>query len=129
MISRGSAARAAITSEGIISFKRRGFAAGNGEGTVIPRLGEEALRSVWGRALWLVAGAIAVLSAAQWLRAPSVPYLAATMAATAVAVAVAVASRARGRWVTGFVLAMAAFGVAAAVAQRSIARIDREWDA
>jgi signal transduction histidine kinase len=86
------------------------------------------LRTVWGRALWLVAGAVAVLSAAQWLRTPSVPYLAACAVATAAAFATASASRARKRWVSGFVAAMVAFVVAAAIAQRSIERIDREWD-
>src|SRR5687768_7863874 len=128
MISRGSAARAAITSDGFISFSRRGCAAGTGEGTVIPRLAEGALRSGWGRAFWLAAGAVAVLPAAQWLRTPSVPYLAACAVATALALASALVSGARRRWVGGFVLAMAAFVVAAAVAQRSIARIDNEWD-
>src|SRR5687768_11991653 len=109
MINRGSAARAASTSDGIISFRRRSFAAGNGEGAVIPRLAEGALRSVWGRAMWLVAGGIAVLSAALWLRTPSVPYLAACAVATAASLAVALASGTRRRWVAGYVFAMAAF--------------------
>jgi two-component system, NtrC family, nitrogen regulation sensor histidine kinase NtrY len=87
------------------------------------------LRSVWGRALWLVAGAVAVLSAAQWLRAPSVPYLAACAVATAAALAAALGSGVRRRWVGAFVVAMTVFVVSAAIAQRSIARIDREWDA
>ena len=87
------------------------------------------MRSVWGRVLWLVAGAVSVLTAAQWLRTPSVPYLAACVVATAAAAAIAFASGARRRWVAGFIVAMGAFTVAAAVAQRSIARIDREWDA
>src|SRR5687768_9574935 len=129
MISRGSAARAAITSDGIISFKRRGFAAGNGEGAVIQRLARGAVRSVGGRTLWLLTGALAVLAAAQWLRTPSVPYLVASSVATAATVGAALAFRTRRRWVAGFAVAMTAFAVASAVAQRSVARIDREWDA
>ena len=86
------------------------------------------MRSVWGRALWLVAGGIAVLSAAQWLRTPTVPYLAACAVATAASLAVALASKTSRRWVAGYVLTMAAFVIAAAIAQRSIGRIDREWE-
>src|SRR5262245_9036047 len=112
MMSRGSAARAARTSDGIISFRRRGCAAGNGEGAVISTLAEGAVRgSVWGRALWLVAGALAVLTAAQWLRTPSVPYLVICIVATAASIAVAVPFGARRRWVAGFVATMTAFVV------------------
>jgi signal transduction histidine kinase len=87
------------------------------------------LRSVWGRALWLATGAIAILAAAQWLRTPSVPYLVASIVATALTLGVAVRSAPRRRWPAGFVAAMSAFAIAAAVAQTSIARIDRSWDA
>ena len=87
------------------------------------------MRWALGRALWLITGAIAVLAAAQWLRTPSVPYLVASTVATGIALGSAVRSGARRRWAAGFVAAMAAFTVAAAIAQRSIARIDREWDA
>ena len=72
---------------------------------------------------------MAVLSAAQWLRTPSVPYLAASVVATAVTVAFAIASGARRRWAFGFAAAMAVFAASAAVAERSAARIDREWEA
>ena len=41
---------------------------------------------MWGRALWLVAGALAVLTAAQWLRTPSVPYLVVCTVATAASI-------------------------------------------
>src|SRR5215207_3875706 len=128
MIRRGSAERAASTSDGIISFSRRGLAAGNGEGAVIPTLAKGAGRSAL-RALWLITGAAAVLAAAQWLRTPSVPYLVGATVATAVTLAAALRFGARRRWAAGFLAAMAAFGVAAAIAQRSVARIDREWDA
>ena len=87
------------------------------------------MRSVGGRTLWLLTGALAVLAAAQWLRTPSVPYLVASSVATAATVGAALAFRTRRRWVAGFAVAMTAFAVASAVAQRSVARIDREWDA
>ncbi|HUQ83536.1 MAG TPA: hypothetical protein VM076_20460, partial [Gemmatimonadaceae bacterium] len=86
------------------------------------------MRSVW-RALWLVTGAIGVIAAAQWLRAPSVPYLVAFTVATAVTLGAALRFGERQRWAIAFVAAMAAFGGAAAIAQRSVARIDHEWDA
>jgi signal transduction histidine kinase len=86
-------------------------------------------RSAWGRALWLVAGALGILTAAQWLRTPSVPYLVVCTLATAASVAVAIPTGARRRWVAAFVATMTAFVVSAAIAQRSIARIDREWEA
>src|SRR5215218_944363 len=98
MISRGSAACAAATSDGIISFRRRGFAAGNGEGAVIRTRAEGALRSAWARALWLATGAVAVLAAAQWLRTPSVPYLVATIVATGVTLAAAVRFAGSRQW-------------------------------
>ena len=86
------------------------------------------MRAVW-RALWLITGAIAVLAAAQWLRTPSVPYLVAFVVATALSLGAAVQYAVGRRWAFGFVAAMTAFGIAAAIAQRSVARIDREWDA
>jgi two-component system nitrogen regulation sensor histidine kinase NtrY len=87
------------------------------------------LRSVWARALWLATGAVAVLAAAQWLRTPSVPYLVATIVATALTLGASLRFGARHRWAAGFLAAMTAFAIAAAIAQRSIARIDRTWDA
>ena len=86
------------------------------------------MRSVW-RALWLSTGAVAVLAAAQWLRTPSVPYLVASIVATAVTLGVGLRFSAHRRWAIGFVATMTAFVVAAAIAQSSIGRIDREWDA
>jgi signal transduction histidine kinase len=86
------------------------------------------LRSLWGRALWLAAGAVAILTAARWLRTPSVPYLVASIVATAVAVVAALRFGVRRRWYLGFVASMIAFAIAAAIAQRAIARIDRTWD-
>src|SRR5689334_14949282 len=129
MIRRRSTACAASTSDGIISFSSRGFAAGNGEGTVIQTRSEGTLRSVWTRALWLATGAIAVLAAAQWLRAPSVPYLVASTVATAITLAAALRFGAQRRWAIAFIAAMVAFVIAAAIAQRSVARIDQSWDA
>src|SRR5690349_15203371 len=128
MINRGSAAWAAATSEGIISFKRRGFAAGNGKGAVIPTRAEGTLRSVRGRAIWLVTGAVAILAAAEWLRAPSVPYLVTSAVATALTLAAAVRFGPRSRWTAGFIVTMVVFAIAAAMAQRSIARIDQSWN-
>jgi len=72
---------------------------------------------------------VAVLAAAQWLRTPSVPYLVGSTVATGATLAVALAARVRRRWAAGFVAAMTAFAVAAAIAQRSAARIEHEWDA
>ena len=87
------------------------------------------MRSAWTRALWLATGAVAVLAAAQWLRTPSVPYLVATTVATALTLGVSVRFGARRRWAMAFTAAMTMFAVAAAIAQRSVARIDRTWDA
>jgi two-component system, NtrC family, nitrogen regulation sensor histidine kinase NtrY len=81
------------------------------------------------RAVWLVTGAVAVLAAAQWLRMPSVPYLVGSTVATAITLGAALRYRAQRRWAAGFTATMTAFTVAAAIAQRSVARIDREWDA
>ena len=86
------------------------------------------MRSVW-RALWLSTGAVAVLAAAQWLRTPSVPYLVASVVATALTLAASLRFGVRRRWGIGVVTMMTAFVVSAAVAQRSIGRIDRAWDA
>ncbi len=87
------------------------------------------MRSVWWRALWLSTGAVSVLAAAQWLRTPSVPYLLASIVATALTLGAGLRFRGRRRWVLGFVASMTAFAAAAAIAQRSIARIDRAWPA
>jgi len=87
------------------------------------------LRSVWWSALWLSTGAVSVLAAAQWLRTPSVPYLLASIVATAVTLGAGLRFSARRRWALGFVASMTAFAAAAAIAQRSIARIDRAWGA
>jgi signal transduction histidine kinase len=87
------------------------------------------MRSVRGRALWLATGAIAILAAAQWLRTPSVPYLVASIVATAVTLVAALRFGGRKKWAAGFIGAMSVFAVAAAIAQRSIARIDSAWDA
>src|SRR3982751_6005266 len=118
MIKRGSAACAAATSDGIISFRRRGFAAGNfaagnGEGAVIRTRAEGAVRSVSARALWLATGAVAVLAGAQWLRTPSIPYLVATIVATALTLGASFRFGARRRWAAGFIAAMIAFAIAA----------------
>ena len=86
------------------------------------------MRSVLGRTGWLATGAIAVMAAAQWLRTPSVPYLVASVVATAVTLGLSLRFGVRRRWSVGFVAAMSAFAIAAAIAQRSIARIDRAWD-
>ena len=87
------------------------------------------MRSVWWRALWLATGAVSVLAAAQWLRTPSVPYLIASIVATALTLGAALRFSDRRRWAFGLVASMTAFAGAAAIAQRSIARIDRAWDA
>ena len=87
------------------------------------------MRSVWWRALWLSTGAVSVLAAAQWLRTPSVPYLLASVVATALTLGAGLRLGAGRRWVLGFVASMTAFAGAAAIAQRSIARIDRAWPA
>ena len=84
---------------------------------------------MWWRAVWLATGAISVLAAAQWLRTPSVPYLIASIVATALTLGAALRFSDRRRWAFGLVASMTAFAGAAAIAQRSIARIDRAWDA
>ena len=78
---------------------------------------------MWWRALWLSTGAVSVLAAAQWLRTPSVPYLLASIVATALTLGAGLRFSSRRRWVLGFVASMTAFAAAAAIAQRSIARI------
>src|SRR5688500_1590038 len=128
MIRRGSAVWAATTSAGIISLRRGGFAAGSGEGAVIPTRAEVALRSAWSRALWLLTGGLAVVAAALWLRTPSVPYLVVCAAATAITLAVGFGVGAPRRWLVAFATAMAAFVASAAIAERSSARIEQAWD-
>ena len=85
--------------------------------------------SVRGRALWLATGAIAILAAAQWLRTPSVPYVVASIVATALTLVAALRFDGRKKWAAGFIVAMGAFSIASAIAQRSIARVDTAWDA
>jgi hypothetical protein len=85
------------------------------------------VRSGWRRSLWLLTGTAAILAAAQWLRVPSVPYLAASVVATAATLAAAIAAKAERRWASGFAAAMFAFAVAAAIAQRTTDRIDHRW--
>src|SRR5688500_12122245 len=127
-MSRGSIDCAATSSDGINSLRRRGFAAGSGEGAVIPKLAEGTVRSAWSRTVWLLTGAVAALSAAQWLRTPSVPYLVVCTAATAITLAVALHVAGPRRWVVSFSVAMAVFIASAAIAERSSARIENEWD-
>ena len=87
------------------------------------------MRSVRGRALWLATGAIAILAAAQWLRTPSVPYVVASIVATALTLVAALRFDGRKKWAAVFIIAMGAFSIASAIAQRSIARVDNAWDA
>ena len=86
------------------------------------------MRSAWNRALWLLTGGLAVVAAALWLRTPSVPYLVVCAAATAITLAVGFGVDAPRRWLVAFATAMAAFVASAAVAERSAARIEQEWD-
>jgi signal transduction histidine kinase len=87
------------------------------------------VRSAWNRAAWLLTGGLAVVAAALWLRTPSVPYLVVCAAATAITLAVGFGVGAPRRWLVAFAAGMAAFVASAAVAERSAARIEQEWDA
>jgi signal transduction histidine kinase len=81
-------------------------------------------------ARWTAAAAPAVLAGALWLREPAVRYLAVALVATAVAAALVPWERRSGRWWAVLFLALAAgFGVLAGGAQRTLARIDRDWEA
>ena len=82
------------------------------------------------RVAWAAAAAAGLLTAAWWLREPSVRYLAACIAATVGSVLLlAGLTRARRRWAAVASAALLVFGIAGALAQRAIHRVDSDWDA
>jgi hypothetical protein len=76
----------------------------------------------------LLPAAAAALSAAVWLRGPSVPYLVAMAVATAAALVAAWRTRRGFGWIAAFAAAAIAFGTPAIVTQRELADMaaDRE---
>src|SRR5579862_59858 len=103
-ISRGSSAIAAATRPGGSSLIRRG----------------SDMRSGW----WSAVTAVAILSAARWLRAPDLPYLAVSVGATVAALWLSF--RRRGMMAS---VVMAAFALVAIADQYSIVRLERDWPA
>src|SRR5687767_1682272 len=90
-----------------------------------------ATRAVAGsNGVWAVAGATAVLAAASWLASPRVGYLAVCFAATAAAIVVALQNVSSSRrWPVATGLVLLTFLAMALAAQRTIWRIDNEWEA
>ena len=79
---------------------------------------------------WSVATAVALVSAARWLLAPSLPYLAACAFATVVAVLLVLRSWGPGTLrARAAVLALMAFVAVAAAGQRQLFRIQWQWPA
>ena len=89
----------------------------------------EANARVRRRVAWAAAAAAGLLTAAWWLREPSVRYLAACIAATAVSVVLlAGLTRARRRWAAVASAGLLVFGIAGVLAQRAIHRVDADWN-
>ena len=83
-----------------------------------------------GRVAWAAAAAAGLLTAAWWLRDPSVRYLVACIAATATSLLLlAGLTRARRRWAAVASAALLVFVVAGVLAQRAIHRVDTDWAA
>jgi hypothetical protein len=83
-------------------------------------------RSIW----WSAAAAVAVLSAARWLRAPDLPYLAVGVGATVTAVSLSL--RRHGSGATAARTASFALAVLALVAvtdQYALGRLEHDWPA
>jgi signal transduction histidine kinase len=79
---------------------------------------------------WLLAGAVALVAGAWWLRASDVRYLVAAVVATVVAALLALGLPARARrWAFAGATAMLVFCAIAAMAQRTLARIEGDWPA
>src|SRR5438309_2595755 len=77
---------------------------------------------------WAVAAGAALLSASQWLHAPSVEYLVPLVIATAAALATAVRIRGVQRWwAIGAAVCLAVATVLALPAQRSLWRVQHDW--
>ncbi|HEU4642029.1 MAG TPA: ATP-binding protein [Gemmatimonadaceae bacterium] len=88
-------------------------------------------RASWSRAgtrLWVVTAGVALVAGAWWLRSPRIRYLAVAAAATGLAALVTLRGRPRrAYWAAGGVAALAMFVAIAAVAQRTLRRIDVDW--
>jgi hypothetical protein len=77
---------------------------------------------------WTVMVAVALLTAALWLRTPDVRYLAPASIATVLAtILLASVPRALRVWGAVTVLALLTFSVLGALAQRELGRIERDW--
>ncbi|HEY2164849.1 MAG TPA: hypothetical protein VGH04_12695, partial [Gemmatimonadaceae bacterium] len=79
---------------------------------------------------WATAAGLSLLTASQWLHAPSVEYLVPLIIATAATVATAV--RVRGparRWALASFLALIAVSLIAIAAQRELWITTHDWDA
>ena len=78
---------------------------------------------------WVVAGGAALVSAALWLREPTVPYVVACGAATAAAALLVPRLPRRRRAAALHALLLAAFVAVAGVSQRALWQVDRRWPA
>ena len=80
--------------------------------------------------LWTIAAGAALVAGACWLRAPRVPYLAASLVATVVgAVALASFSRRDRSWAAAALCGSLLFCALATLAQRTLGRIEHDWPA
>jgi signal transduction histidine kinase len=81
------------------------------------------------RTWWAIAAGAALLSASQWLHAPSVQYLVPLIIATVVAIVTAL--RVRGgqrRWAIASAILLAASAALALPAQRALWLVEHDWD-
>ena len=76
----------------------------------------------------LLPAAAAALSAALWLRGPSVPYLVAGAVATAAAIVAAWRSGRGFGWIAAFAVAATAFATPAIVTQRELGHMTANWE-
>ena len=86
---------------------------------------EEPVRWSW----WAIASGAALIAASQWLHAPSVEYLVASIIATVAALGTAFLVRGGPRWwATAASLALAIAALIAGVAQQQLTRVDTHWE-
>ncbi len=87
-------------------------------------------RSVVWTHLWTVATGAAIVGAAIWLRSPRIPYLAASLIATAAAAIVVPGLARRDRaWAVAALVSSFMFCAVAYFAQRTLDRIEHDWPA
>src|SRR3569623_2431827 len=86
---------------------------------------EEPVRWSW----WAIAAGAALIAASQWLHAPSVEDLVASIIATVAALGTSFLVRGGPRWwATAASLALAIAAVRGGVAQQQLTRVDTHWE-